>query len=456
MSKETDIVVVGGGISGLTCAWRLRELGREVLVLEKDEEAGGNVRTVEESGYRLEWGPHSFLGSSEAILELTNDVGMSDDLAPTRPAAKARFIVRGGRLHPAPLGPWSFLTTSLLSCRGKLALATEPWRIERGDPDDTAARFFDRRFGPEAARVIAGAFVSGVYAGDPKLLSAAAAFPLFWRFEQETGSMIRGALRYRKEQKARRQELGIEVRSGLLSFEGGLGKLTGKIAEDLGERCRTSTKVTSIAEESKGFTVVTDQGDLRCQQVVVAAPPHNASRMLEALDQELAELLLEVPMAPVAVLYLGYEERCQEIPDGFGFLVPRGEDIRTLGVLFPSRLFSDRAPEGGDLLTAFVGGMTDGEALELDDEELRALVTTELETLTGLEKRPEFVRIRRHSAAIPQLVTGHLDRMSQARERLALHPGLQLAGNYLTGVGMKDAVASGFDAAALCTGDSPT
>jgi oxygen-dependent protoporphyrinogen oxidase len=144
------------------------------------------------------------------------------------------------------------------------------------------------------------------------------------------------------------------------------------------------------------------------------------------------------------------------VPDGFGFLVPRGEDVRTLGVLFPSRLFHGRAPEGGDLLTAFVGGMTDRDALALDDHELVMIVRSDLERLTGFRRAPDMVRVARFREAIPQLVVGHLDRISKIRERLATLPGLHLAGNYLKGVGMKDAVASGFEAADAVASALPT
>lgn len=448
MSPEnTDVVVVGGGIAGLTCAWRLHRAGREALVLEQAPESGGNTRTSVEGGYRLERGPHTFMASARAVFDLVEALGLEDALVPTRPEATARFIARRGRLHPVPTGPLSFLTTSLLSLKGKLALAAEPWRNERGEPNDTAAQFFDRRFGREAARVLAGAFVSGVYAGDPSLLSAPAAFPLFWRFEQESGSMIRGAMKHRREQRRADEAAGRTPRKGLFSFTEGMGQLPAALAAALGDRCRTGVEVRAVEAASEGFRTITAAGEVRSRSVVVATPPKVASGLLRGLDEELSTLLLGVPLAPVAVVYLGYGRRCPPIPDGFGFLVPRGEGLRTLGVLFPSRLFDGRAPDGGDLLTAYIGGMTDPDALDLADDELEGIVRSELADLTGLDSEPEHVRVRRYEAAIPQLVLGHLERVEGVKRRLAAVPGLVLAGNYLKGVGVKDAVASGDEAA---------
>lgn len=443
-----EVVIVGAGVAGLTCGARLREQGLDVLALERESVAGGNVRTTSEGAFRLERGPHTFLGSADAIFETVERTGLTAELRQPRPEAKDRFIVRHGRLHAAPAGLWSFLTTGLLSARAKLTLATEPLRRERGQLDDTAATFFERRFGPEAARVLAGAFISGVYAGDPQALSAAAAFPLFWGFEQETGSMIRGAMRHGKRRKRQLAEKGLAPKKGLFSFQGGLGRYTEHLASGLGESCRVNAEVRGLRREGEGYRLhLSDEQTLEAKAVVIATPPASAASIVEGLDGDLAGLLSEIPMAPVAVVHLGFDRKLGEIPEGFGFLAPRDEGVRTLGVLFPSRLFSGRAPDKGDLLAGFVGGMLDRDALELPDEALTEIVLQDLKTLTGLAREPVFLRVQRYPAAIPQLIVGHLERIKNIEERLEEHPSLVLAGNYLLGVGMKDAAASGLRAA---------
>lgn len=446
-TAEHDVIIVGAGIAGLGCAHRLAARGLDVEVLERDQVPGGNIRTEELEGFRLERGPHSFLGSADAVFELVDEADLADDLA--TPRVNARYIARGGRLHEAPSGPLSFLSTSLLSARSKWTLMTEPFRRSRGEPDDTATVFFERRFGPEAAQVLAGAFISGVYAGDPGQLSAPAAFPLFWGFEQETGSMVRGALRHKKRRKRELAARGLEPRRGLFSFTKGLGQLTQALADPLGDRCRLGVEAKTIEREDDGVWVVTDVdgGTHRGRAVVVATPPRSASKLLWSIDPELSGEISEVPMAPVAVVSLGYQQRAVEVPDAFGFLAPRGEGVRTLGVLFPSRLFEGRAPVGGELLVGYVGGTTDPEALELADDELAAIVRGDLEALTGFGGEPVLVRVQRYPQAIPQLVRGHLERMERVGGLAAALPGLALAGNYLSGVGMKDAAASGLLAA---------
>ncbi len=445
-----DVIVCGGGIAGLTCAVRLVAAGLDVRVIEEHDEPGGNVRTMAWKGFRMERGPHTFMASADDVFDLAHETGAGPDLVPALETSGVRYIVRDGRLHEVFTGPLSFIRSDLLSLRGKIDLLTEPLRTERGDASDSAARFFERRFGPEAARVLAGAFISGIYAGDPESLSAAAAFPLFWGFEKEHGGMIRGGVRLMRERRRQRRALGAAApprRKGLFSLRGGLGTLSRAAAEVLRGRLEAGTRVDAVARDGERWRVEAGGRSSSCRHLVVAAPPHRAGPLLETVSGDVGRILAGVTLAPLAVVHMCYERRPQGIPDAFGFLVPRGEGLRTLGVLFPSRMFDDRAPAGGDLLTGFVGGMLDRDALDLDDEDLLDTVACDLERLVGLDRRPDHVRVLRYAAAIPQLTHGHLDRMRDLRETIEGLPGLHLAGNYLRGVGLKDAVASGMEAA---------
>jgi oxygen-dependent protoporphyrinogen oxidase len=443
-----DAVVIGGGIAGLACAFELGRAGADVVVLEAEAAAGGNVRTHAVDGYRFERGPHTFLASADDVFALVAAAGAEGELVSTRPQAAARFIVRGGRLHAAPSGPLSFLTTGLLSWRGKLALAAEPWRSARGAAEDEpASAFFARRFGAEAGRVLAGAFINGVYAGDPERLSARAAFPLFWGFEREAGSLIRGTIRYQKRRAVERARAGTPRRRGLYSLSGGLGALPAALAARLGDRVRTGAAVRVLARDGAGWAVETDGTTVRAAQVVIATPPAAAGALLAGVAPAAARLVGATEMAPVAVVHLGFARRLAAVPEGFGFLAPRGEGVRSLGVLFPSRLFADRTPPGGELLTAFVGGTLDPQALELDDAALRDLVLADLAALLGALPAPHLVRVMRYPAAIPQLTQGHVERIAAAAAELGALGGIRLAGNYLAGVGLKDAAAVGRRAA---------
>lgn len=447
---QADVIVVGGGIAGLSAGWRLHRAGVDVLVLEAESEPGGNIRSQLKDGFRLERGPHNFMASAEDVFTLATEVEIDHAIVPTSAAADARFIVRGGRMHLVPSGLWSGLTSGLLSFGAKLKLATEPFRLQRGDPTDTAKQFFDRRFGEEASRMLAGAFINGVYAGDPATLSAPAAFPLFWGFEQQTGSMVRGMMALGKQRAAARKALGDQAppkRKGLYSLREGLGQLTAAIGDKLGSRLLLGHAVSGLRRRGEGWTVLVGEQTFDCNRLVLACPPPHAARLLEGLDDTLVGLLRGIPMAKVAMIAMGFRQKLGEVPDGYGMLAPRGEGARVLGVLFPSRLFEGRTPGDGDLLVSFAGGMLDPEAFELDDAALTALVREDLKKLMQIEQAPDLVHIARYPAAIPQLVVGHLERVESLRERCRRLGNLWLAGNYLHGVGLKDAVRSGFEVA---------
>jgi oxygen-dependent protoporphyrinogen oxidase len=454
--EEHEILVLGGGITGLACAWRLQQAGLDVHLLEARSELGGNLRTISENGFVMERGPHSFMASATDLFDLADEVGALGSLVPTRKEARDRFIVRSGRLHKAPLGPWSFLSTRLLSLGSKIRLASEPFRTRRrGHNEDTAADFFERRFGPEAARIIAGAFICGVYAGDPDKLSARAAFPLFWGFEQESGSMIRGAMHLGKKRKAERRAKNLPAknpRQGLYTFKQGLGHLSHCVARRLGSRCTTNAPADRVSLSQAGFVVHSKQREYRCRRLVVATPPGPAAALLKNMDADTSRLLASIPMAKVVQVHLGFSQRLPEVPEGFGFLAPPDQGVRSLGVLFCSRLAQGRAPQDGDLLCAFLGGMLDPGAIDLSDQTLISEVLADLDRLLGLSVQPSFLKVVRHAEAIPQLTLGHLERMEEIASNLLRHPGLVLAGNYIKGVGVKDSVGSGFSAAQTLLG----
>ncbi len=441
-----DVIVIGGGPGGLTAAWKLKQRGLDILVVEGKETVGGNVRTIEHNGFRLECGPHSFMGSSEYIWKLTHELGLQDDAELSSPAAKDRYIFRDGRLVPLPNGLFRFIRTPLLSARAKLRLMAEPFIPNGAEPFETAWEFFCRRFGQESATYIMSPFVSGIYAGDVKKLGARASFSKFWSFEKDAGSMILGALKFSLAKKRRLKREGAEIRKGIFSFKGGLGAITSKLAEKLDDEIILNMPVRTIEKEAKEFIVKAQGSQWKARSVILATPPGVSSVILAGLLPDVVEPLNSIPMAPVALAH--WSQPDGDFPPGFGFLMPRLYDLRVLGTLFPSQLFSGRAPQGQQVFASFYGGMTDPDAAGLGDDELSALLIREHETIFGFKlQKPNMMKILRYSNAIPQLLPDHPEKISDILEKTKRAPGIFLAGNYLTGVGVEHAVTSGYNAA---------
>ncbi len=443
-----DVVVVGGGIAGLTAAWDLTQAGLDVKVIEESSQAGGNISTVGAQDYRMESGPHSFMGSAENVWRLLEELGINEDVVAAAAVSNNRYILRNGKLHALPMGAWAFLTTGLLGCGAKLSLMCEPFKRNGAREEDTAWDFFKRRFGEEAATYIMSPFISGVYAGDIRQLGALAAFPKFWNFEKDSGSMIRGAMKYMKAKRRRLKAEGKPYRKGLFSLPGGLGGITAKLAERLGPAVETGSLIENMVALPGGVEVRSGDRIWQGRAALMAVPPNRGAEILENSLPAAAAALRRIPMVPVAVLHWRCDNPAADLPQGFGFLVPRVEGVRLLGTLFPSQLFGDRAPAGSHLQASFYGGALDRAAYDMDDASLTELMRAEHEAAFGVTlKGLQVLRIVRHPYAIPQLTPEHPATVAALRLAVSEIPGLSLAGNYLTGVGIEQAVESGYVAA---------
>lgn len=439
------IVVVGGGIAGLAVAYALhqrRELagGLELICLEAGSQPGGNVRTLHEDGYICEWGPNGFLDNAPATLELVRHVGLEDRLVAADEQARIRWIWRRGRLRRVPSGPGSFLMSNVLSLRGRLRLLCEPLATRRpAAVDETVFDFAARRIGAEAARVLVGAMVTGVYAGNAKELSLASTFPKMFAMESEHGGLFKAMVARRREARREGRRTGGPAGPGghLTSFRDGLQELPNAIARALGPSVRLASRVCRIQRvPPQGYRVSLENGAvLEADSVVLASPAWHAAAVVSDLDAELAAALDAIPSAPVAVIHLGYVTReLASRPVGFGFLVPRGEGAGILGTLFTTNIFPARSPDGTFLLTVMIGGAHDPRALELDDEGLVRVAREDLRTTMAIEAAPRLVRVFRHPRGIPQYTVGHGDRLAVIDRRLERQPGLFVHGNSYRGI----------------------
>jgi protoporphyrinogen/coproporphyrinogen III oxidase len=425
--------VIGGGISGLACAYRLQQAGVPVRVLEAASRGGGLIQTVEEDGFRFESGPQSFL-SNQALLTLIERLGLQEELLRADPRAP-RYILLRGKLVPAPLAPPSLLTTRLFGLGTKWRLLTEMFRHAQPPAgDESIASFVRRKFGEELLDRVVAPFVSGIYAGDPEKLSLRAAFPKLHEFEQKYGSVARGAMKSRQARET--------PRPGLCSFREGVETLPRALAARLGDAVLTQTSVTGLRRgKTNGkswFELVLARRHhaetMTASAVIVAAPSAIAADLLKGISESLAESLSRIEYARVAVVAAGYRrDQIEHGVNGFGFLVPRSEGLRVLGTVWNSSLFPGRAPEGKACLTSFAGGATDPTACDLTDEKIADIVTAELARILHVTGAPMTLMAHRYERALPQYNLGHCQRVSSLTAAVSAVPGLFLTGNYLAG-----------------------
>jgi oxygen-dependent protoporphyrinogen oxidase len=435
------VVIVGGGLAGLGTAFFLQceRPDLELTLLEKEPEAGGKVRSHVEGGYTVDWAANGFLPNAPETLELAEQLGLSGELQEAAEVARHRFLYRDGALQRLPASPPAFLASNLLLPSEKLRAAAEPLFGRAHDGEESVHDFVARHFGRGVAEVFAGPFVLGISAGDARQLSLDTLFPRFRALEQEHGSLVRALVT--QQRKARKNnDPGTPRR--LTSFRGGSGRLVVALQEAFKGRLELGATLESLKPSPCGFELVRASGErLEADAVVLATPSFVSAELVQPFAPEAAAALSDIRYADVQVFGLGYARA--DVPnalDGFGFLVPRGEGVRVLGVLYSSSIFPGQAPDGRVLLRVIAGGSVDPEFAALSADEALAAVQRDLRVTLGVVAEPEFVEQVPWPRGIPQYELGHGGRVARAEAALAQHPGIFLTGNAYRGVGVNDTV----------------
>jgi oxygen-dependent protoporphyrinogen oxidase len=462
------VVVIGGGLSGLAAAHRLAARGSslrrpiEVVVLEAKDRLGGAIWTQHRDGFLLEGGADSFITNKPWAVELCGELGLADRLIGTEPQNRRSFVVRQGKLLPVPegfvmmaparIGP--ILTTPLFSLRGKLRILLDlvlPRKVR--EDDESLASFVKRRMGREALERLVQPLVGGIYTADPNELSLAATLPQFLAMEREDGSLIRGARRQAKASRSLRGNEASGARYGLfVAPAGGMQSLIEALAAALpAGSVRTASPVRRVSRPEAGrpwLVELLDGPPIEASAVILTSEAHASARLLDAFDPTLAQHLRSIPYASSLIVNMAFRRDQVAHPlDGFGAVVPATEGRSILAVSFSSVKFSGRAPAGTALFRVFLGGATQPDLFDLDDDAAIALARTELADLLGTSGEPILLDVARHPRAMPQYTLGHLDRVAATRRELAKHPGLALAGNAFDGVGIPDCIRSARTAA---------
>lgn len=457
VQNSKHIVIIGGGITGLTAAFYLKQAIQEknlpitFTLLEASDRLGGKIQTVRKEGYVIERGPDSFLERKVSASKLVKAVGLGDELV--RNNTGQAYILRGRKLFPMPEGAVMgiptklspFIKTGLISPWGKLRAAQDLLLPRSGiDGDQSLGEFFERRLGREVVNRLIEPLLSGIYAGDLDKLSLMSTFPQFYETEKKHRSLMLGMKKTTPKKSAKPQK----KQGAFLTVKGGLESLVAKLEEEIGpDKIKKGTPVTSIDKLGESYQINLRSSDMIAADSVLLAIPHN--KTVDLLKQyDLFRGFDEMPATSVATVAMAFPEDQVSIDyEGTGFVIARDSDYTITACTWTHKKWSHTVPKGKVLLRCYVGRPDDQEIVFKDDEEILKIVIKDLQKIININGNPDFHVITRWKNAMPQYLVGYQDRLKLFKGRVAIEtPGVFVAGASYGGVGLPDCMKSGEEA----------
>ena len=455
-------IIIGGGITGLATAWYLEKAGREdglnlsVVMVERENWLGGKIRTLNEDGFIIEGGPDGFLTRKPWALDLTNELGLSDDVVYIQAAGTSLLL--SGELHPIPRGLMGPAPTSrrdvwsatFLSWRGKLRANLEPLvRRRKAAGRESLGNFLRRRLGAELTDTLLEPLTAGIYGGNSYDMSLDALFPMLEQWEQRYGSITRGMRESKKFAPGHRQPL-----SPLFSFGTGAHQIVRAIADSL-ERTEIIRGRAAVAVDrmEAGYppryrVTLDDLQSFESDVLALATPAQDAASLVRSFAPGLTRLLERMRSSATGSVHMAF--RCEEIShplEGSGFLMPRSETGLVTGCTWTSSKWPSRSPKDYVLLRAFLGRSKDDSFLEYGDPELVEVATETLRPLLGIRGAPERAWVHRWAEGMPQYRVDHTEWLGGVDQESAEYPDLFLCGASYRGIGVPDCIRQGRDTA---------
>ena len=437
MEKNYDVIIIGGGLSGLTVANFLQKYQPEasVVILEQDTRAGGAIQSFHQDGFLAEWGAHGFLDNVEASRELLQDTGLAQEAQKAHLDKFVRYICLNGKLNLIPQNPQKIIASHLISLPAKLRVLADLWKKPKRQ-EQTVGQWAAHRFGAGLLPFI-DAVLTGTYAGDLNRLSIDATFPGIRQLELDSGSVIRGLLQKRKQTKEKSQGDSKKRLPAMVSFPQGMGRLPGVLAEN--KNISLNTHVEGLTKKGDAWQVQTTAGVYESTNVVLALSVNQSLALLCSAQglESTAPPVTSIPEAKIVTVVLGFTDSAK-IPFGFGFLAPEQEKRFVLGALFSTHMFPGRAPAGHVMLEALVGGRRHPEKLDLSDADLISKSYEDLKQLIDLPEPPCFTKVLRPRHGIPQLELGYPKLLDWRNLLAEQNRGLHVCGFGWEGIGIND------------------
>jgi oxygen-dependent protoporphyrinogen oxidase len=358
------VVVIGGGISGLTLAHELERRGVEHLLLEAADRVGGVIRSGTVGGHLLEYGPQRARLSAD-FDRLVEELALRDRLIEAPPDLPL-YVYRSGRLRRVPLSAAQFLLTDLLPLSAKLRVLAEPLTRAAAD-DESVGGFLRRKLGRAAYEDLAGPLYGGLYASDPDDMIVALSLRHTLRELGVGRSLLLRALRGGRT--------GAPV---ACSFIDGLEELPRSLHGRHRSRIRLRSAARGLSRAGARWVVRTDAEAIDASHVVIATPGRAAAELLREALPDAAYAIRRLVYNPLALVHLHAETSLH----GLGYQVSLAESMVTRGVTFNQSLFGRAG-----VYTSYLGGARNRWVSDAPDEKLAKIAVDEFRQATRVDAR---------------------------------------------------------------------
>ena len=441
IKQNEPIAIIGGGLTGLTTAYLLQKAGIKFHLFEKNDRLGGVIQSVHEDGFMYEKGPNSGVLSHPETAELLEGLQGKCEIDPADQSSKVRLIWKGKKWHALPSGLMGGISTPLFSWYDKFRILGEPFRARGTNPEERLDALVKRRMGQSFLDYAVDPFILGIYAGDPSWLVPKYALPKLYNLEQKYGSFVGGSIQKKKEGKPERDK---KATREIFSIKNGLSQLINALAEEIGQENITlnCTGLEVVKKGNRDYSIKfgAKQTD-GFSTVVSTAGAHELPAIFPFIPKDAMQKITKMKYAKVVQFSIGYKQWDGISLKAFGGLVPFKESKNSLGVLYLSTIFKNRAPEGGALFSVFLGGLRKPELFDKSDEELHNILKNEFTEMMGLNLfKPDLLKLHRYAHAIPQYGPESKEKLESLSKLEEEHPGLILAGNVRDGIGMSDRI----------------
>jgi protoporphyrinogen/coproporphyrinogen III oxidase len=462
------VVVIGGGIAGLSAAFFLRDEPVRVTVLEGSPRLGGKLSASDVAGVAMDEGAEALLARRPEGIELVTAVGLGGDLVPAGATSSAIYTRGAMRSLPrrqfmgVPADLDELSATGVISAEGVTRARDES--TGSGEAGDTSVtEYIGARLGVEIVDRLVDPLLGGVYAGRSEDLSflatlapLAAAAPGHATLTGAAASLLPPAPARPPAGAAPAGGPAAKPAPVFVSLTTGIGALPEAVSKASGADVRTSAMVRELRRTPTGWRLTVGSAAepeyLDADAVIIAAPAAPAARLLRDSAGDAAARLAEIPYASMAIITLAF--RAEDFPaqQRSGYLVPAVDGRAVKAVTFSTVKWPHLAAQAPvHIVRCSVGRSGDVAVLQRDDEDLAALAAAELAGAIGITATPVARRVTRWGGGLPQYNVGHLDRVAAIRAAVAGQPGLAVAGAAYDGVGIPACVATARSAAAQVT-----